>query len=112
MKKIMRVLVVAIGLCAPALCSAFQLSVCTLPAASLNTLASRRPPSARSHARASRHAILGGLLSLRASGVPPPPPEEDVNRVLSKSELADLNIQLLEAGKICRVVNPDCRKCF
>jgi len=43
-------------------------------------------------------ARRGALLSLRASGAPPPPPEGDGNRSLSKAEIADLNIQLLEAG--------------
>ncbi len=83
----------ALLLLAPVLASAFQ-----LPAAgpmalrpSVSTVGSRHAAAARSR---------GGVLSLIAQRSPPPPPDGDGSRTLSKAELADLNIQLLESGEL------------
>ncbi len=75
---------------APALVSAFH-----MPAAvsrSFDALGSR-PHMVHD----SRKTVRSSVLALRAQ-MPPPPPETG-SRTLSKAELADLNIQLLEAGQ-------------
>lgn len=97
-----------------AMASAFQLPVATLPArvcGGMHTRGSQRSAFQFVHLRPSRRGVLG----LRAQAAPPPPAEEEGARGLSKAELADLNIQLLEAGehspcrnifvKRCRILN-------
>jgi hypothetical protein len=84
---------------APALAGAFS-----MPLSSSVMEPCRNPLVSRGAALPSvlRRPAGGGLVSLRASGKPPPPPDEGdapSRAALSKAERADLNIQLLEAGK-------------
>ena len=78
---------------APALASAFH-----MPAAVSLTRSFMHALGSRPHmVHDSRKTVRSSVLALRAQ-MPPPPPETG-SRTLSKAELADLNIQLLEAGQ-------------
>jgi len=77
----------------PALASAFH-----MPAAVSMTRSCMHALGSRPHmARDGRQTVRSSVLALRAQ-MPPPPPETG-SRTLSKAEMADLNIQLLEAGQ-------------
>jgi hypothetical protein len=88
----------ALLLLAPTLAAGFQLPPAAPAAlrASVPAAGSRRAAAAPVSARA---LARGGVRALRAAGAPPPPPDDGDARALSKAELADLNIQLLEAGE-------------
>jgi hypothetical protein len=91
----------ALLLLAPLLGSAFQLHAAGPMALrlSVSAVGSRHAAAVLARARTAR-ARHTGVLTLSAQRSPPPPPDGDGSRTLSKAELADLNIQLLESGEL------------
>jgi hypothetical protein len=91
----------ALLLVAPLLASAFQLYAAGPMALrpSVSTVGSRHAAAVLARVRPAR-ARHPGVLTLSAQRAPPPPPDGDGSRTLSKAELADLNIQLLESGEL------------